>query len=423
MKKYSVTFMVLLLSCLIYMTGCQQTAVTSAKVYMQQNNYDKAIEQCKLAITQVQNNTDAYFILGLAYGEKGLYREMIDAFNTSLQISPKYSVQVQEFKSKYFAQAFNSGVALIKQNQYEQAAENYKTCIEIFPKKIESYINLGYIYTLMKNDSAAIEINKKAILADSSNLEVHTSLGMLYYRTKQYEKAIDAFKPVIKVSKPDSKNYLDGLYCTALSYDLLQQTDKAIETYNNALKVTPDNKDIIFNLGRLYTIKGDKAMNQYNDATLKISKSGKDSLLNMGRVYYQNAMDQFQTVVAVEPNDFEANFNIGYALSKQNKFEEAIPYLKKSYEMKPDNSSAWVNYVSTIEKAEKKDAEYYFVMGKGIMQFQKVKDAIPYLQNSLALNPNNAAVLESLIIAYEKSGFTKEAAEARKKANALKSSN
>jgi tetratricopeptide (TPR) repeat protein len=393
MKKALIVSAVLILGGFLLFTGCQQTAVTSAKVYMQQSNWDKAIEQCKLAIAQVPNDADAYFVLGQAYGEKGLYGEMNQAFNKSIEAAPaKYNLQIQDYKNKYYAQLFNGGVSMIKQNKYAEAAENYRLCVQIYPKKTESYKNLGYIYAQQKNDSAAIDIYMKAIQADSADMEVRSSLGVLYYRNKQYDKAIAALQPVIQKSEPNSKTYMDALYYTAYSYDLLRQTDKAIDTYSNALKAAPGNKDLLFNLGRLYIIKE-----------------------NYGR-----ASELFAEVLKSDPNDFDANFNTGICLFQQKKYDESLPFLKKSVELKPDNTSAWANLVVALDQASNKTPEGYLLIGKGLMQLEKTKDAIPYLKRVVLAQPGNLEAWEKLLEACTQTNDAKGAKEAQKKIDALK---
>jgi tetratricopeptide (TPR) repeat protein len=393
MKKALIVSAVLLMGSVLLFTGCQQTAVTSAKVYMQQSNWDKAIEQCNLAIQQVPKDADAYFVLGQAYGEKGLYREMNHAFNKAAEFAPvKYKTQVDEYKNKFFAQLFNSGVNLIKQNKYAEAAENYKTCIEIFPNKMDSYKNLGYIYAQQKNDSAAIEIYTKAIQADSTDMEVRSSLGILHYRNKQYDKAIGALKPVIQKAKPDSKSYMDALYYTAYSYDLLRQTDKAIETYSNALAVSPSNKDLLFNLGRLHIIKEN----------------------------YGKAAELFSEVLKTDPSDFDANFNTGVCLFQMKKYDESIPFLKKSIEIKPDNTSAWANLVVALDQSSIKNPANNLLIGKGLMQLEKTKDALPWLKKVVQAEPANLEAWERLLEACTQTNDTKGAKEAKLKIDGLK---
>ena len=113
MKKLLIIAGLMLL--VIMATGCQQTAVTSAKVYMQQSNYDKAIEQCKLAIQEIPNNPEAYFIMGEAYSAKRMYREMNEAFKKSLESSKKFELDIERTRDKNWRDLFNGGVGYVKQ--------------------------------------------------------------------------------------------------------------------------------------------------------------------------------------------------------------------------------------------------------------------------------------------------------------------
>ncbi|RKY82004.1 hypothetical protein DRQ07_02515, partial [candidate division KSB1 bacterium] len=110
MKKTLLILISLLLIAFLAMTGCQQTAVTSAKVYMQQENYDKAIEQAKKAVETMPNDAEAYYILGLAYGKKGMYKEMNEAFTNSLKYSDLHKTDIDHERKIYWVRIFNTGV-------------------------------------------------------------------------------------------------------------------------------------------------------------------------------------------------------------------------------------------------------------------------------------------------------------------------
>jgi len=295
--------------------SCQQTAVTSAKVYMQQSNYDKAIEQCKIAIKQMPNDAEAYFVLGEAYGKKRMYHEMNEAFKKSLEFSQKHAEEIKHERLKYWVGIFNSGVALVKQNKPEEAIKKFSLAIELLPNKTEAYKNLAYAYSQVNDDSSAIQTYLKAIKIDPNDLELKDFLGLFYYRAKQYDKAIEVLKEVIAKADPKSKVYKDAIYNLAYSYDLTGQSDKALETYRSALKAAPGDKDLLFNMGRLYFIQKN----------------------------YDKAIEKFQEVIKIDSTDFDAHLNIGNAYLQLNKFKEAIPYFEKATQFKPDNATAWNN--------------------------------------------------------------------------------
>jgi tetratricopeptide (TPR) repeat protein len=296
-------------------SGCQQTAVTSAKLYVQQANFDKAIEQCQEAIKLAPNDAEAYFVMGQAYGLKGMYKEMNQAFNKSLGFSNKHAVAIDQEKQKYYVNLFNNGVSSIKQAKPDKAIEEFSLAIEIFPNRIDAYKNLAYTYTQMNDYTKAIEVYNNAILKDSTDLELKTFLGILYYLDKKYEKAVESLKIVIEKGDNKSKYYAEALYNIAYSYDLLGQSDMAIKTYESALAMNPGDKDLMFNMGRLYFIQEN----------------------------YEKAIESFQNVLKSSPDDFETLLNIGNVYLRMTKFDQALQYFEKSIQIKPDNPTAWNN--------------------------------------------------------------------------------
>jgi tetratricopeptide (TPR) repeat protein len=317
MKKtvFAAITMFIVFGVIFLFTGCQDTFVTSAKVYMQQSNYDKAIEQCLLAVEQIPNNYEAYFVLGKAYSEKNMYREMNDAFNKCSTINQSHTADIQNYKENYYRNIFSDGVRKYNEKNFDEAAQKFQLATEILPKRMEGYKNLAITYTQMKRDSEAVETYKRALAADSTDLDSWTSLGILHYRDKKYGPCISTLKTVLAKANPQSKQYADALYYTAYSYDLLGQTDDALATYQKALEQSPNDLDLIFNLGRLYYMQ---------------SK-------------YDKAIEYFQKVLQSNPDDFDTNVDIGNSYIQIKKFKEALPYLEKATQLKPDNSQAWYN--------------------------------------------------------------------------------
>ena len=249
MKQVSKSFLLLLtfsIVGIVLISGCSNPEVTAAKVYMQQNNYEKAIERSLKAVEQNPSDAEAYFILGQAYGQKSMYKEMNDSFNKSLEISPKFSTDIEAQQIKFWQNLFVSGVSSIKQNKLELALEQFNLAIKILPNRTEAYKNLAYTYSQLDDDSSAIQVYKEALKIDPDDLEVQTSLGIFYYRVKDYQKAIEVLDSVFQKAEPGSKEYTDALYHLCYSYDLTDQSDKAIETYQIALGMSPDDKDLIF---------------------------------------------------------------------------------------------------------------------------------------------------------------------------------
>lgn len=315
MKRLIVVLAVALIGGIILFTGCQNTAVSSAKVYIQQNNLDAAIEQAQTAIEQEPDNAEAYFVLGNAYGMKQMFREMNEAYTKSIELSDKHVEEIDHARLKYWIDIFNTAVAQIKQDQLDEAAENFQLCTEIMPEKIDAYKNLAFVYSQSDNTEGAIEAYKRGLEVDPTDIEMKNFLGVLYYQGKQYEEAIEILGQVLEEAEPTSEEYKQALFNTAFSYDLMGKPELAIEAYMNAIEAVPGDKDLLFNLARLHYMQDN----------------------------YEEAIMWFTKVLELDPADFEANFNIGVSYLQMEKFEDAIPTLEKATQVSPENANAWTN--------------------------------------------------------------------------------
>ncbi|MBN1894666.1 tetratricopeptide repeat protein [bacterium] len=329
--KRSLFVSLMILGIAMMMGGCTNPAVTSAKVYIQQNNYDKALEQALLATQQTPNDPEAWYVLGEVYGHKGMYKEMNAAFNKSLEISPKRQPEIDHFRSKYYADLFNNGVGLIKQDRLEEAVDLFDTAIELAPKRTEAYKNKGHTLHLLKQDSMAVVTYGKVLEIDPNDLETKRVIGILYYQSGKYQKCVDAMAELMTKADKSSQVYKDAMYHSALSYDLMNQPDKAIDMYNQAISEIPD-KDLYFNLGRLY----------------------------FQQKRFEDAIVNFKKVVEMDPADFDATMSVGNAYLNMEKYADALPFFEKSVELNPESANAWnnlgVTYVRTGQPQKGKEA-------------------------------------------------------------------
>jgi tetratricopeptide (TPR) repeat protein len=98
--------------------------------------------------------------------------------------------------------------------------------------------------------------------------------------------------------------------------------------------------------------------------------------------------------LAADPNNFVALADKGLSLLQANKAEESIPYLKKAFEVKPDNAiiatyagTAYSVQAQGIEDAAKKKELYKLA----IEMFDKAKELDPdMLQAKWGYNRYNA---------------------------------
>lgn len=321
---------------LFLLVGCQTKEVTSAKVYIQQDDWDKALEQLEQAIKLYPGDPEAHMLLGRGYGKKGWYAKMADEFRQSLAISPQFSEDIKRERQFYWGAEFNNGVKSYNESHIDQATLRFATCILIDSTRMEAYKNLAATLSRMDSIDKAISITKLLLKKDPKNFEAMVNLATSYKNLKQYDDQI-AMLLKARELQPNNTDLVGEL---GIAYHVKGDTAKAFQIYQEALQQTPDNVDLLFNLGRLYTARGQ----------------------------YQNAIFNFEKIIAATPEDFESYLLVGenyvrYADSlssslkakeeKENKeypaeraqlkevYRKATPYFEKGLELKPDHANGW----------------------------------------------------------------------------------
>jgi len=217
------------------------------------------------------------------------------------------------------------------------------------------------------NVEAAIENYEEVIRINPKDAETMADVGRLYMRNQKYDKTIELMDKILEI---DPVN-VDAIAQKAMAYDFLGESDKAFAAYEEAITKRPDDTDLMFNLGRLYFMK--------------------DNL--------EKAIEYFKRVIEKNPDDFESNLNAGNAY-----LSLAQNVLKKEREMSSDELAKIP--AEKIKAKKNQENEYY-------------KEAIPYLEKAAELKPDDPAVWNNLGVAYVNVGMEEKGKEAFERSEAL----
>jgi tetratricopeptide (TPR) repeat protein len=356
---------------------CGSTELTSAKLYIQQKNYDKALDLLEQEVQKNPKSDEGYYLLGVVYGETEQYEKMVEAYNNSLEISSNFKENIDESKQYYWATLFNRGVKSYQAGintqdedsskvHFSKAAENFDTAIDIIPDSADAYKNLAFVYM----------------------------------NTGEYEKAVEPLRELVKKEKSvEAYQYLGEI--------LLEQGNKVSETdsaaamkyYNEAVnileegrKVYPDEPQILLALSNSYIAA------QKLDVAMEVFKAG----------------------VETEPNNKYYRYNYGVLLLGANNFEAAEEQFLKAIEIDPEYENAlynlgvtyvkWGTYLNDLAVENEEPSDEYK---------EKYRMALPHLEKVVQLKPDDAALWELLGRVYTVLGMQEDAQNAFNKADSL----
>ncbi|MBD3290562.1 tetratricopeptide repeat protein [candidate division KSB1 bacterium] len=355
-KVHSILLVSVLLVAMLTLFGCQSKELTSAKVYIQQDDWEKAQEQLELAVELYPNDAEAHALLGEAYGRNGEFEKMAKEFEASLAINQNSAQQINYLRDKYWVENFNKGVGQVKAENFAQALSFFRNCPIIDPDRTDSYKNIAFVYMRLDSMDQAIASYQKVLEYDPKETQVMLQLGSLYYDLEQYEKTVELMDRILEIEP----NNLEAFSQKAFAFDSMGKPDDAFQAYNEALAQNPDNTDLIFNLGRLYYMK--KNYREAIDQFMKVLEKSPDDIeatLNIGNAYLSIAEEYMEPLRAGEEMSDEE-----FAAKREKAIEnykEAIPYLEKAIEEKADDPALWTNLgVAYINAGEKEKGEAAF---------------------------------------------------------------
>ncbi len=365
---------------------CASTELTSAKLYIQQKNWDKALETLQTEVAKNPKSDEGYYLLGTVYSELEKTDEMIAAFDESLAISNKYEKSIKEYRTFQWANNFNRGVSLFQRGSkatdkdsttmyYNLAIGAYQKAIILEPDSAETYRNLAFAYLTSGKAEESVEPLKKLIDLEQAE-EGYQYLGEVYY----------TLGANMMSDYQNTKNVADSV--KAMGY-----LESSITTLNEGLQKFPENSEMQVAITSSYI-----AANKIDVAISSAEKLVEKDPLN--KVY---------------------RYNYGVLLLNVEKYAEAETQLKKAIEIDPDYENAIYNIGVTYVKwgtAINKEAEKQGLISEDYKK--KYEMAVPHLEKVVEKDPTNVAIWELLGKVYSVLGMTDDATNAFNKADELR---
>lgn len=341
---------------------------------------------------------EAYNLLGIAYTSEKDYEHAKNVFDVALKLDPtspetrvnvgnlfvaeqKLDLAEKEFKDVLRANPsnrdanYNLGLLLLAKGTPAEAIPYFQ---RVSPRSTETQFNLIRAYLQAHRTSDALNTARELSAAHKSDVQLHSTLGVLLAEAKQYKAAqfeleqANALQPgTFEILHNLGQTYLrehdlakadlnlsralklrpespDTLYLVAQVYFDQSRPVDALDLLVRAHKLAPDNTDVIFLMARV-----SMTQNYFEDAIpllqsgLKIAPNRPDLHAALGESYFMagkvdNAVSEFQKLIELNPAAASYAF-MGLSYRHLGRFDEALKYFNEGLKLDPHNTSCLYN--------------------------------------------------------------------------------
>jgi tetratricopeptide (TPR) repeat protein len=132
---------------------------------------------------------------------------------------------------------FKKGISLMADEKMEDAARAFEDALQIDPGHVDSLLKLGYTRFHMGDLAGSMESYNKVHEIDVTNADAWNLKGLIYYRQKNYEQALECVEKAIDSNPTDGMSW----YNKACYNSLLNHIPEAIEALKRSIEIDVKN--------------------------------------------------------------------------------------------------------------------------------------------------------------------------------------
>ncbi len=301
--RVSIWVGLLFLATILVLGGCKKGKDTY-------KDLPKELAELSRQIDKHPKKSELYYQRAQYYYARGFIKEGFQDAASAVKLdekNPDYRVLISDL---YFAK-----------RETDLAEESLLKAIELDPKHNEARLKLAELYYHLGMLEECNKTLDETLNLQPFNPTAHLIRAFCLKEQQDTTEMLRILQLVIDQNPNEKKAFLE------LGYFYQERLDPlAIQYYQNGLRVDPKDKELNFNLARLYQDLGelDAAIQQYN-TILTFDPKNTNVFNNLGYIYlyyydqYDEAIAYFTQAIEIDPNFINAicNRGVAFELSKQ----------------------------------------------------------------------------------------------------------
>ncbi|MBO8130324.1 MAG: tetratricopeptide repeat protein [Candidatus Marinimicrobia bacterium] len=338
---------VLFIGSLIFNISCQSPEVTSAKVYLQQNNPDAAEEQLLIALEREPENPEVTYLLAIGvYAQKKDWEKARYYLDETIKRDTTYRAKVDDAKKRiwneihneganYFNEALNAILDIEKDSLLEEAANRFEKALLFSGTEAPTYNGLIKCYYMLGDTDNVIKTGQKALENGIFDKDVFFYYSQALWSRGQQDIVLEQLDKALE-EHPDIRE----LYVLKIQFLAdLNRNEEALKYAKILADKYPDDLDVKFILAQLYARAG----------------------------YLDEAKVEYQKILAENPEDLEVLQRIAKAYFDSKDWPMAEMYARKIVELEPNDPYGYeVLWKSIYNQGRLEEAQKYRAIEKSL---------------------------------------------------------
>jgi|GEM_PF-1439545 len=399
--------------------------LTSKPAYFKEHAPEIPDWVAKIERLEAQRAVGAYIDAGFAFQKNEQFEAAEKWFQKAIALDPNRLLG-----------HLNIGYLYRDWKKITEAEQAFYKVIELDAHNFDAFWELGWLYQSAEQWEKALEAFKKSLpLRPEWNKYVLDAIGEIQEKLGHQEEAEESLLESLKLN-PNDNNTTDALHKLADTWKLTDDWYRSIQLMQKMRDLKGENYEAEFHnrIGILYYERQeyDSAIEHYQKA-LNIRPEDAIQNENIGLAYeaigrWKEAETAYSKAVSVAPEDPIRHNRLGVFYYNQKEYDRAILFYETAIRLQPDNAiyhnnlalaqeygghttQAEISYLKAIE-LQPENAGYYNDLGVYYHNRGSYDKAIKYYKKAIELQPDFALYHSNLGFTYEALGDTEQALQA-----------
>ena len=294
-------------------------AVNSYKKALELDTKDRFSKSIKIKLTLLTNDLTNQAVE--AFNAEN-YKKALLSFEQILELQDLPVMRADNPNAVDTIIIFNAGLAAYNASDFDKAIQYYGEAAKHGYNEGRTYQLLSKAHLDKKDTTTALTVLQQAFQKYPSDNGVLVEMINIYINGGKSDDAMKYLKLAIEQDPGNATYY----FAQGSLFDQMNEQEKSIESYKNAIRINPEYYDAHYNLGALYYNNGVKQIEVANKVPAS-DNARYEAELAKADEWFSKALPLMEKCREIKPDDpyaLESLRNLYYRLKMMEKYEEIL---------------------------------------------------------------------------------------------------